>query len=263
MASRRRLGYDRVDAEQREARGVRLRRRHAPVDLRRAWESQAEAWARWARTPGHDSYHHFHRDRFLELLPQPGRLTVDVGCGEGRLGRDLMNRGHRVTGIDGSPTLARMAGDAEPSQLTVVADAARLPLGGGVADLVVAMVSLQDIDDLEGSVAEVARILQPDGRFCFSVVHPMTSAGDFSGAEADSPWVMTGSYFAVRSYSDDVERDGLRMTFTSVHRPLEAFSRALEGAGLLVEAVREVSPQDPSTRWSRLPGFLHVRAVKR
>ena len=91
----------------------------------------------------------------------------------------------------------------------------------------------------------------------------MNSAGEFSGAESDSPWVMTGSYSAVRSYSDDVERDGLRMTFTSVHRPLEAFSRALEGAGLLVEAVREVSPQDPSTRWSRLPGFLHVRAVKR
>ena len=51
----------------------------------------------------------------------------------------------------------------------------------------------------------------------------MNSAGDFAGAEVDSPWVMTGSYFAVRSYSDDVERDGLRMTFTSVHRPLEVF----------------------------------------
>jgi len=67
----------------------------------------------------------------------------------------------------------------------------------------------------------------------------------------------------VRNYSDDVERDGLRMTFASMHRPLEAFSIALEKAGLLVEAMREVSPQDPSTRWSRVPGFLHVRAVKR
>ena len=174
-----------------------------------------------------------------------------------------MTRGHRVTGIDGSPTLARMATVAKPSQLTVVADAAHLPFGGSVADLVVAMMSLQDIDDLEGTVAEAARILQRDGCFCFSIVHPMNSAGDFADAGADSPWVMTGSYFTVRNYSDDVERDGLQMTFASVHRPLEAFSRALEKAGLLVEAIREVSPQDPSTRWSRLPGFLHVRAVKR
>jgi len=242
---------------------MRLRRRHEPVDLRRAWESHAEAWARWAREPGHDSYEHFHRDRFLELLPPPGRLTVDVGCGEGRLGRDLVTRGHRVTGVDGSPTLARFATTADPSQPTLVADAAHLPLRRGVADLVVAMVSLQDIDDLEGAVTEVARILEPDGRFCFSIVHPMASAGDFTSTEADSPWVITGSYFAVRNYTDDVERDGLRMTFASMHRPLEAFSIALEKAGLLVETMREVSPQDPSTRWSRVPGFLHVRAVKR
>jgi SAM-dependent methyltransferase len=241
---------------------MRSRRRHEPVDLRRAWESHAEAWADWARKPGHDSYEHFHRDRFLELLPPPGRLTVDVGCGEGRLGRNLMARGDRVIGIDGSPTLARLATTAEPRQTTVVADAADLPIRGRVADLAVAMVSLQDIDDLEDAVAEVARILLPGGHFCFSVVHPMHSAGDFAGTEPDSPWVMAGSYFAVRNYSDEVERDGLQMTFASVHRPLEAFSRALERAGLLVEAMREVSPQDPSTRWSRLPGFLHVRAVK-
>jgi ubiquinone/menaquinone biosynthesis C-methylase UbiE len=241
---------------------VRLRRRHEPLDLRRTWESHAEAWARWARQPGHDSYEHFHRDRFLELLPPPGGLTIDIGCGEGRLGRDLMARGDRVIGLDGSSTLARLAAAAHPRQPTVVADAAQLPIRGRVADLAVALVSLQDIDDLEGAVAEVARLLQPGGRFCFAIVHPMNSAGEFAGTEADSPWVMTASYFEMRNYSDDVERDGLQMTFASVHRPLEAFSRALERGGLLVEAIREVSPQDPSTRWSRLPGFLHVRAVK-
>lgn len=37
---------------------------------------------------------------------EPGRLTVDVGCGEGRLGRVLVGSGHRVVGFDandGSP----------------------------------------------------------------------------------------------------------------------------------------------------------------
>ena len=38
-------------------------------------------WIAWARTPGHDSYEKFHRDAFLPLIPRPGRLTVDVGCG--------------------------------------------------------------------------------------------------------------------------------------------------------------------------------------
>src|SRR5205814_6903246 len=46
----------------REARAVHDRRDHGPVDLRLAWDTHAEKWARWARTPGHDSYEHFHRD---------------------------------------------------------------------------------------------------------------------------------------------------------------------------------------------------------
>jgi SAM-dependent methyltransferase len=63
------------------------------MELGDFWERQAEDWVRWAREPGHDSYWHFHRDRFLELLPAPGRLTVDVGCGEGRLSRHLKEFG--------------------------------------------------------------------------------------------------------------------------------------------------------------------------
>ena len=77
-----------------------------------AWEAEAEDWVRWARAPGHDSYWTFHRDAFLALLPGPGRLTVDVGCGEGRLTRDLAALGHRVVGLDRSRTLVRYAAAA-------------------------------------------------------------------------------------------------------------------------------------------------------
>lgn len=62
---------------------------------------------------------------------------------------------------------------------------------------------------------------------------------------------------------DSVERGGLRMTFTSRHRP-EACFAALESAGLLVERLVEVpdSTDPPRDRWRRLPLFLHLRAVK-
>ncbi len=51
------------------------------------WEDEAEAWARWARTPGHDAWHwRLNWPAFLELLPPAGRLTLDLGCGEGRGG---------------------------------------------------------------------------------------------------------------------------------------------------------------------------------
>ena len=70
------------------------------MNLRAAWEAEAPNWIRWAREPGHDSYWRFHREAFLESLPAPGRLTLDVGCGEGRVTRDLRDLGHRVVGVD-------------------------------------------------------------------------------------------------------------------------------------------------------------------
>ena len=57
------------------------------------------------------------------------------------------------------------------------------------------------------------------------------------------------------------------MTFHSMHRPLEAYSLALEDAGLLIETIREPawSNPGPSARyngWDRLPMFCFVRAVR-
>jgi len=78
------------------------------------WEAEARQWIQWARTPGHDSYWRFHRDQFLRLLPSPGRQTLDIGCGEGRLARDLKELGHRVVGIDSSPSMVAAAREFDP-----------------------------------------------------------------------------------------------------------------------------------------------------
>jgi len=47
--------------------------------------------------------------------------------------------------------------------------------------------------DLEGAVREVARVLEPAGRFCLAIVHPMNSAGRFEGKGSDAPFRMDGS----------------------------------------------------------------------
>src|SRR5918911_1214599 len=91
------------------------------------WERVASQWAAWARQPGHDSYWTHSRAPFLEFVPPPGRATIDVGCGEGRVARDLKERGHRVTGVDSSRTLIRLAQEADPDGDYVVADAGALP----------------------------------------------------------------------------------------------------------------------------------------
>lgn len=226
------------------------------------WETEAEDWIAWARAPGHDSYWSYSPGFFAEIVPPAGRATLEVGCGEGRVCRDLAARGHAVTGIDAAPTLLAAAQQADPGGRYLLADAAALPFGDAEFDLVVAYNSLMDVEDMPAAVREAARVLEPGGRFCASVMHPLMDAGRFESRKADAPFVVDGSYFERRRVGGTFRRAGLEMTFHSWRYPLAAYAAALEAAGLLIEALREPSVPEEDARHARIPLFLWFRALK-
>lgn len=230
------------------------------------WHAHADEWIAWART-GLDSYDQFHREVFLPLVPAPGLLTVDVGCGEGRLSRHLRALGHRVLAVDLSPRMARAAATHSQNPVSaVIADARRLPVPDGGADCVVAFMALHDTDDMPAAVAEIARVLSPAGRFVLAIVHPLNSVGAFAPAMADGaerPFVISRSYLRSWRYSSTFSRDGLNMTFHGEHRPLQAYTRALAEAGFVIEQLHEPTDPDPGSPWQRIPLFLHIVAVRR
>ena len=238
--------------------------------MRDGWEAEAGKWAAFARTPGHDSSHDdINVPALLELLPEPGHRTLDLGCGEGRVTRFLRSLGHRVAGADASPTMVRLAVGHQHAAPAVLADAAALPFRDAAFDLVVAYMCLHDMDLMPQALAEVARVLAPGGRLCASIPHPINSAGVFRGRDGDAPFLIEGSYLDTAPADWVADSDGIRMTFHSEHRPLEAYSRALEAAGLLIEAIRETRTPDAAVaadpgkrRWQRIPLFLHLRALK-
>jgi SAM-dependent methyltransferase len=228
-----------------------------------AWEANADDWTEWARLPGHDSYWTLHREVFLRLVPPAGALTLDVGCGEGRVARDLAALGHRVVAMDAAPTMVRRTAEAGGGLTGVVrADATTLPLPDGAADLAVAFMSLHDMDDMAGAVGEIGRVLRPGGRLCLAVVHPLNEAGRFRADEPDAEFVLAGDYFAPRRTRFSTEKRDLPMTFEAMHRPLQDYFAAMAAAGLLTETVREVRSRGGS-RWRRVPMFLDARAVRR
>ena len=236
---------------------------------RNHWEEQASNWAAWARRPNFDAYWKY-APAFFDLVPPPGRRTLEVGCGEGRVSRDLAARGHRVTGVDYSATLLTLARDAEPRHPYLRADAAALPFGDHTFDLVVFYNSLMDVEDMPGSLREAARVMMPGGTLCACITHPMADAGEFESRRGDAPFIIAGTYLGARRPVDmEIERDGLQMRFTGWAYTLEDYFAALEATGFAVQALREprvdaatVAKHASEERWRRIPNFLMWRAVK-
>jgi SAM-dependent methyltransferase len=223
------------------------------------WHEEAGRWAAWTRTPGHDAYWYY-RDAFFELVPPPGRATLEIGCGEGRVSRDLAARGHTVTGVDITPHLVELAVEADPASTYLVGDAEVLPFPDGSFDLAVAYNSLMDVDDMPAAVREAARVLEPGGALCICVTHPMMDAGSWE----DGRFVVDGSYLETSRFEGTFARDGLEMTFRGWCYPLEAYSEALAEAGFAVELLREPAPSPDAPEHlehhRRLPLFLMLRA---
>jgi SAM-dependent methyltransferase len=236
------------------------------VDGRGAWEVEAENWVRWARTPGHDAYWYY-RDAFFDgIVPPPGRATLEVGCGEGRVTRDLVARGHRVVALDGSMTLLRHAVDLDPAWRYVLSDASTLPIATASLDQAVAYNSLMDFDDMPAAVAEVGRVLGVGSVFSICITHPMLDAGAFDGDGAEAPYLLRGRYFGRRPFDETVVRSGITMRFRGWSHALQDYFSALSTAGFVVDLLREPTPASESeeyARWNRYPMFLHLRAVKR
>src|SRR4051812_42997568 len=141
-----------------------------------AWEHEAEHWVTWVRTAGHDIFGYFAPAFFDEFVPAARGLTLEVGCGEGRVARELIARGHTVVGGDASTTLLRYAHEADPRSAYVLADSSALPFGDATVDTIVAYNSLQtmaNVTDMPEAIREAGRVLKPSGHLCFCTAHPM------------------------------------------------------------------------------------------
>jgi SAM-dependent methyltransferase len=225
-------------------------------DVSEAWETNASQWVAWARTPEHDVYHwRLNLPAFAELVPAAGRRTLDVGCGEGRIGRWLADLGHRVAGIDSSPTLAGLAREAGGYEEVVCGDAASLPWPSAAFDLAVAYMSLHDMPHPAEVIKELARVLEPGGILCIAVIHPL-----------NRPAEHLADYFSEQRFTEVVSRDGLEMTFDGVDRPLETYTRALAATGFAIQELREpraaaaeVEQASSLAPAASKPYFLHMR----
>lgn len=205
-------------------------------------ESLASAYARWRASQLGRITDALERDLILELIGRiDGKQVLDVGCGDGVLSFELARRGANVTGLDADPTMiaaARKRGEAERVSVRLVeGHVERLPFADASHDIVVAVTVLCFVPDASAAVAEMARVLRPDGRL---VVGELGRWSLWAGIRRLRGWFGSPTWRSA--------------TFRSASE-----LRALVGnAGLVVEAVRGAIFYPPVGAFAHL--FVRVDA---
>lgn len=206
-----------------------------------------------------------------------GRTILDLGCGEGGYARELASRGAHVVAVDGSARLIQVAGaraaEAGLSTIRFVhANAAALrEIATSSIDIVVAAMSLMDVENYDGAIGEADRVLVEGGSLLMSITHPCFSA-------PVSAWVRDEAqrlqHFAVDRYLDRAAWDSFitasfRAPVVRRHRPLEDYLRAPIAAGFTLREFlepaateREQAKSPRFAKLARIPYFIFMRWTK-
>lgn len=215
---------------------------------------------------GDDDYSLTATQALLELAGDVRNSRVlDLACGSGLITRKLARDGAAdVVGIDISTGLlerASLAERAEPLGTTYFVIDASAPdiLPGRSFDLVVCSFGLSDIDDLDGTCRNVARLLRTGGRFVFSILHPC-----FPGVhDVSSSWPTGGRYYDEGWWRADGELSSLRQQVGANHRTVSTYLNSLARVGLLVDRMLEPPPNEDfasrSADAGAYPLYLAVR----
>ena len=99
----------------------------------------------------------------------PNKAVLDLCCGQGNVSAGLVRAGARVTGLDFSPAMLKMARAAVPEAQFVEGDAMFLSFEDQTFDAVTIGFGIPHVPDPPKVVAEARRVLRRGGRLAFSV----------------------------------------------------------------------------------------------
>jgi 2-polyprenyl-3-methyl-5-hydroxy-6-metoxy-1,4-benzoquinol methylase len=241
----------------------------------RSWDNAADAWIDHADTSQYQKL--FLQPRMMALAGDvAGKRVLDLGCGEGAYSRELVRRGARVTGIDGSARLVdaarhRAAADRLDVDYRCLNANALTGIADGSFDLIVASMVMMNVEDYPGTLREAHRVLAPGGSLCMSTTHPCFSApvSDWVGGKGKR-----AQHFAVDRYFERIAwEDRIAPSFRTPtlrrHRPLEDYMQGAIDAGFVLRVFQEPMATDDDLRatsrfeyMTRVPYFLFMRWQK-
>ena len=225
------------------------------------WERNA-GWWQEGFTDGADAEY---EEQILPLAREclaGAQRVLDVGTGEGQIARLVATDGAGlVVGVDPTVAQLRAAHDRGGPIGYARANADALPFPDSAFDAVVVCLVFEHIAAHEPAIAEIARVLEPGGRFAFFLNHPLLQAPN-SGWIIDH--ILEEQYWRIGPYLvEDVSMEELApgVVLPFVHRPLSQYVNAMAANGLFIERMEE--PMPPEGFLARAPEYRDAATIPR
>lgn len=226
------------------------------------WETHADWWQD-GFTAGADPEY---EEQILPLAAEHlagARRVLDIGTGEGQVARLAAKLGAEVVGLDPTWNQVEVAKQRGGGPVYLRSGAAGLPFPEARFDVAVACLVFEHIDDVDDAIAEVARVLEPGGRFLFFLNHPLLqtpNSGWIDDQILDPPeqYWRIGAYLREDKTIEEVQKD-VHIPF--IHRPLSRYLNALVANGLLLTRIEEPAP--PAGFLARAPEYTDAAEIPR
>jgi len=186
--------------------------------------------------------------RLLDI--KKGEKIIDIACGQGFFAREYSKHGASVAGTDISPELISIANERSQGSGAVfnVSSANKQQFPNSAFDKASCILALQDIEDLNGTIFEVGRLLKPGGLFVAVINHPAFRVPKRSSWVVDEKnkiqFRRVDEYISETKVKFEVHPGSTSspqadQITTYFHRPLQSYFKALEKAGLAVVRLEE------------------------
>lgn len=247
-----------------------------------AWDKGADLWYSAYGEFGDMNRQYVIDPAILRILGEVrGKRILDAGCGNGYLCRLLSKRGAQMVGVDVSGRsieLAKRSEEEKPMNIEYhVASICNLSMCSDASfDAVVSNLVLQDLQDLDGALKELSRVLKLKGKFIFSIMHPCFSSPPVHGwvrKPVDSHRSEDWLYWKVDRYFDRSIEEWTYFDLPPVysfHRTLSDYMNVLFRNGFIVIAFEEPVAKEKDIKEhyrelndsERIPWFLVISATK-
>jgi SAM-dependent methyltransferase len=223
------------------------------------WDESAQAWISALGDEGDFGRRFVLDGPMMERLRDRGfERALDVGCGEGRFCRMMQSLQISTVGVDPTQALIEEARRRDPAGDYRLGTAEALDVPAGSFDVAVCYLTLIDIDDLLGAIAQIDRALKPGGTLLIANLTSFNTAGSSAGWEPDAAGVMR---FTIDDYLTPrrtlVEWRGIRVH--NWHRPLSDYLSPLIDRGFSLTYFAEPKPSggtpEQVARYCRVPWF--------